>query len=67
MGLLYERTGRLTTKNGGFRPGQSSENIAVGDAPRLAAYLAVTILFTAFSALVAADNKVILTPPCTFR
>jgi hypothetical protein len=22
MGLLYERAGRLTVKNGGFRPGQ---------------------------------------------
>ena len=26
MGLLYERTGRLTAQNGGFRRGQIAEN-----------------------------------------
>jgi hypothetical protein len=30
MGLLYERTGRLNTKTGGFRPGQRSERPSPG-------------------------------------
>ena len=43
MALLYGRTGRLTSKNGGFRPGQSCDRIlflergeAEGDGARLA-------------------------------
>ena len=31
MGLLYERAGRLNTKNGGFRPGQGGDVRLAGD------------------------------------
>jgi hypothetical protein len=33
MGLLYGRAGRLTAKNGGFRPGQNLQQLHVREVP----------------------------------